>query len=79
MEIITLKVPDVVSAIGVLETPLKRELILLDKSIVDTKKKLREFAGKNGMRSEDFFLIKSIKGLRKTIRILCCGLLSMRH
>ena len=55
MEIITLKVPDVVTAIGVLETSLKRELFLLDKSIVDTKKKLKEFEEKNRMRSEDFF------------------------
>jgi hypothetical protein len=56
---------------------LKRERFLLDKSIVDTKKKLEVFEEKNRMRSEDF-LINSIKGLRETIRILCCGLLSMR-
>jgi hypothetical protein len=56
MEIITLKVPDVVRAIGVLGTSLKRELFLLDKSIVDTQKKLKEFEEKSGgMRSEDFF------------------------
>ncbi len=55
MEVIKLKVPDVVTAIGVLETSLKRELFLLDKSIVDTKKKLNEFEEKNRMRSEDFF------------------------
>ena len=55
MEVIKLKVPDVVTAIGVLETSLKRELFLLDKSIVDTKKKLKEFEEKNRMRSEDFF------------------------
>ena len=28
---------------------------MLDKSIVDTKKKLKEFEEKNRMRSEDFF------------------------
>ncbi len=55
MEVIKLKVPDVVRAIGVLETSLKRELFLLDKSIVDTKKKLKEFEEKNRMRSKDFF------------------------
>ena len=55
MEVITLKVPDVVTAIGVLETSLKRELFLLDKSIFKTKKKLRVFEEKNRMRSEDFF------------------------
>jgi len=54
MEVIKLKVPDVVTAIGVLETSLKRELLLLDKSIVDTKKKLKVFEEKNRMRSEDF-------------------------
>jgi hypothetical protein len=55
MEVIKLKVPDVVRAIGVLGTSLKRELFLLDKSIVDTKKKLKVFEEKNRMRSEDFF------------------------
>ncbi|MEA2075762.1 MAG: hypothetical protein U9O85_08550 [Euryarchaeota archaeon] len=35
MEVIKLKVPDVVTAIGVLETSLKREIFLLDKSIRD--------------------------------------------
>jgi hypothetical protein len=55
MEVIKLKVPDVATAIGILGASHKRELFLLDKSIVDTKKKLREFEGKNGMRSEDFF------------------------
>lgn len=43
MEVIKLKVPDVATAIGVLETSLKRELFLLDKSIVDTKKKQKKF------------------------------------
>jgi hypothetical protein len=55
MEVIKLKVPDVVTAIGVLETSLKRELFLLDKSIFKTKKKLKDFEEKNRMRSEDFF------------------------
>jgi len=54
MEVIKLKVPDVATAIDVLETSLKRELLMLDKSIVDTKKKLKVFEGKNRMRSEDF-------------------------
>nr|QNT35526.1 hypothetical protein NCGJLENL_00010 [uncultured Methanosarcinales archaeon] len=55
MEIITLKVPDVVTAIGMLRASLKRERFLLDKSIVDTKKKLEVFEEKNRMRSEGFF------------------------
>jgi len=55
MEVIKLKVPDVVTAIRMLGASLKRELFLLDKSIVDTKKKLKEFEEKNRMRSEDFF------------------------
>ena len=55
MEVIKLKVPDFVTAIDVLETPLKREMFLLDKSIRDTKKKLRIFEEKNEMRSKDFF------------------------
>ncbi len=33
---------------------LKRELFLLDKSILDIKKKLRDFEEKYRMRSEDF-------------------------
>ena len=40
---IKLKVPDVVTAIGMLGTALKRELFLLDKSILDTKEKLQVF------------------------------------
>ena len=55
MEVIKLEVPDVVTAIGVLGASLKRERFLLDKSIVDTKKKLKVFEEKNRMRSEDFF------------------------
>ena len=55
MEVIKFKVPDVATAIGVLETSLKRELFLLDKSILDTKKKLRDFEDKYRMRSEEFF------------------------
>jgi len=55
MEVIKLEVPDVVTAIGVLETSLKRELFLLNKSILDTKKKLKVFEEKNGMRSEEFY------------------------
>jgi len=55
MEVIKLKVPDIVTTIGVLETSLKREMFLLDKSIRDTKKKLRIFEEKHEMRSKDFF------------------------
>ncbi len=55
MEVIKLKVPDVVTAIGVLGTSLKRELFLLDKSIFKTKKKLKDFEEKNKVRSEEFF------------------------
>ena len=55
MEVIKLKVPDVATAIGVLEMSLKRELFLLDKSIFKTKKKLKDFEEKNRMRSEEFF------------------------
>ena len=55
MEVIKLKVPDVATAIGVLGASLKREPLLLDRSIVDTKKKLEVFEEKNRMRSEDFF------------------------
>lgn len=55
MEVIKFKVPDVVTAIGVLETSLKREKFLLDKSILDTKKKLRDFEEKYRLRSEEFF------------------------
>ena len=59
MEVIKLKVPDVVTAIDMLESSLKREIFLLDKSIRDTKKKLMIFEEKNEMQSEDF-LINSI-------------------
>ena len=55
MEVIKRKVPDVATAIGLLGASHKRELLLLDKSIVDTKKKQKVFEEKNGMRSEDFF------------------------
>ena len=57
MEVIKFEVQDVATAIGVLATSLKRELFLLDKSILDTKEKLRDFEEKSGggMRSEDFF------------------------
>ena len=55
MEVIKLKVPDVLTAIGVLETSLKRELFLLDKSIFKTKKKLKTFEEKNNVRNEEFF------------------------
>ena len=55
MEVIKLKVPDVVAAIGVLGTSLKRELFLVDKSILNTKKKLKDFEEKNKVRSEEFF------------------------
>ena len=43
MEVIKLKVPDVATAIGVLGASLKREPLLLDRSIVDTKKKLTAY------------------------------------
>ena len=49
MGVIKLKVPDVVTAIGVLETSLKRELFLLDKSTFKTKKKLKTFEEKNNV------------------------------
>ena len=63
MEAIKFEVPDVATAIGVLEASLKRELFLLDKSIFDTKKKLKDFEEKSGgMRSEDF-IEKFDKGL----------------
>jgi hypothetical protein len=56
MEVIKLRVPDVATAIGALGASHKRELSLLDRSIVDTKKKkLKAFEERNGMRSEDFF------------------------
>jgi hypothetical protein len=55
MEVIKLKVPDVATAIGMLESSLKRELLLLDKSIVETKKKLRDFEEKYKVRSKEFF------------------------
>jgi len=55
MEVIKFKVPDVATAIGVLETSLKREKFLLDKSILDTKNKLRDFEEKYGLMSEEFF------------------------
>ncbi len=55
MEVIKFKVSDVATAIGVLETSLKREKFLLERSILDTKKKLKDFEVKNGMRSEEFF------------------------
>lgn len=55
MEVIKLKVPDVPTAIGVLESSLKRELFLLDKSIFKTKKRLTDFEEKKGMRSEEFY------------------------
>jgi hypothetical protein len=47
MEVIKLKVQDVVSALGILESSLNRELFLLDK--------LKEFEARMGMRSEDFY------------------------
>ncbi|MDI6885669.1 MAG: hypothetical protein QMD22_04845 [archaeon] len=55
MEVIKLKVPDVPTALGVLESSLKRELFLLDKSIFKTKKRLTDFEEKKGMRSEEFY------------------------
>jgi len=63
MEAIKLGVPDVATAIGVLDASLKRELFLLDKNIFNTKKKLKDFEEKSGgMRSEDF-IEKFDKGL----------------
>jgi hypothetical protein len=55
MEVITLKVQDVVSARGILESSLKRELFLLDKSIGATRLKLKDFEARRGMRSEEFY------------------------
>ena len=55
MGVIKFKVPDVVTSIGVLETLLKREKFLLERSISKTKKKLRELEEKGGMRSKEFF------------------------
>jgi len=46
-EVIKLKVPDLATAIGVLGASRKREWFLLDKSILDTKKKLKVFEEKN--------------------------------
>jgi hypothetical protein len=55
MEVLKLKVQDVVSARGILESSLKRELFLLDKSIGATKEKLKDFEARRGMRSADFY------------------------
>lgn len=62
MGMIKLEVPDVVTAIGVLGASLKREKLLLDRSIFETKKKLRDFEESKGMGSKDFFQ-KFEKGL----------------
>ena len=55
MGVIKFEVPDVVTSIGVLETSLKREKLLLEGSISKTKKKLKEFEEKRGLRSKEFF------------------------
>ena len=55
MGVIKFEVPDVVTSIGVLETSLKRERLLLERSISKTKKKLEEFEERKGMRSKEFF------------------------
>ncbi|MEA1965500.1 MAG: hypothetical protein U9O41_10335 [Candidatus Aerophobetes bacterium] len=55
MGVIKFEVPDVVASIGVLETLLKREKLLLEKSISKTKRKLKEFEERKGMRSKEFF------------------------
>jgi len=48
MDLIKLEVPDVAAAIGVLETSLRREKLLLRRSISRTEKKLKEFEEKEG-------------------------------
>ena len=55
MDVIKLEVPDVVTAIGVLEASLKREKLLLDGSVFKTRKKLRDFEERKGISSKDFF------------------------
>lgn len=62
MGVIKLEVPDVVTAVGVLEASLKREKLLLDRSISTTRKKLRDFEQSRGMSSKEF-LKKFEKGL----------------
>jgi len=55
MGVIKFEVSDIVTSIGVLETSLKREGLLLERSISKTKKKLKEFEEREGMRSKEFF------------------------
>jgi len=55
MGMIKLEVSDVVTSIDVLGRSLKREKLLLERSISKTKKKLKEFKERKGMRSKEFF------------------------
>ena len=54
MGMIKLEVSDVATAIGVLESSLKREKFLLERSISKTKKKLKAFEESKCIRSEEF-------------------------
>lgn len=55
MGVIKLEVPDVVAAIDVLGQLLNRKKLLLDRSIFETTKKLRDFEDREGMGSKEFF------------------------
>ena len=55
MGTIKLDVSDTAIAINLLESSLKRELFLLDKSISNTKLKLKEFEKQRGMDSHEFY------------------------
>ncbi|KAF5417636.1 MAG: hypothetical protein C5S48_00075 [Candidatus Methanogaster sp.] len=55
MGVIKLEVPDVVTAIDVLGQLLNRKKLLLDRSIFETTKKLRDFEDREGMGSKEFF------------------------
>ena len=55
MGVIKLEVPDVAVAIGVLEPLLKRKKLLLERSILETTKKLSDFEERTGVSSKEFF------------------------
>ncbi len=55
MGVIKLEVPDVAAAIGVLEPLLKRKKLLLERSILETTKKLSDFEERTGVSSKEFF------------------------
>ncbi|MFW0860476.1 MAG: hypothetical protein AAGB97_10115 [Dehalococcoidia bacterium] len=55
MGVIKLEVPDVVTAVDVLGHLLKRKKLLVDRSIFETTKKLRDFEEQKGMGSKEFF------------------------